>query len=147
MLQKYWKIETIFPTVSAAIRSLTKSTPSPVIRAYYVAIPSNLDANNRAVYISYQSVLIDLMVSHTHLLLAMIESDQELSASELKQVKQGAQSKLCINIQCVNFGDNLDRIGGKVYLYIFSANNSYAEDNFDFAIPTVPSRPNAFKAS
>eukprot|EP00957_Ditylum_brightwellii_P036705 2779993-Ditylum_brightwellii.AAC.1 len=93
ILQKYWKTNTIFSTVSAAIRFLTKSMPSPLIRAYYVVIPSDMDTNDRAVYTIYQSVLIDLMVTHRHLLLAVIESYQELLTSELKQAKKRSPIK------------------------------------------------------
>eukprot|EP00957_Ditylum_brightwellii_P109735 8370474-Ditylum_brightwellii.AAC.1 len=41
VLQRRWKMDTIFSTISAAVLFLTKVVPAPVIWAYHITVPAD----------------------------------------------------------------------------------------------------------
>eukprot|EP00957_Ditylum_brightwellii_P192917 14689062-Ditylum_brightwellii.AAC.1 len=91
VLQTRWNISTIFSTISAAVLFLTKAKPAPVIRAYHAAVPSDYSRSDLQTWCSYQSILIDPLVTRSHLLLIVIESIFDLTTSVLMQLSKGAQ--------------------------------------------------------
>eukprot|EP00957_Ditylum_brightwellii_P160302 12202904-Ditylum_brightwellii.AAC.1 len=131
--------------ISAAITFLTKARTAPVIRAYYAIVPSHYTISERKIWYNYQSILINLMITCSHLLLVVLEAEIELTPAELAKMMDRAQQNFVMQTQCINFKDNSDRIGEKVFLHTLVSKDLYAGEIWDFAIPSSPPVSSAFE--
>eukprot|EP00957_Ditylum_brightwellii_P085935 6537808-Ditylum_brightwellii.AAC.1 len=141
ILQSLWKEANIVNTVSAKIIFITEAKPTPLIRGYYVSIPKYQTTTDRDVYMKYQRLLIDPLISSTMLTIVVVESAEQLIEKENKHIRAGELQRWKHSTQQLHYRDHSDKVGCSTNINTFAPEDTYNNSRWDFRTSPAPDTP------